>query len=110
MLEVLAHTDLSHQAVLVSVHARKLSYVGEGVLKTISELVGLYVTQTELNIQVRLSKYGWTINCTYLYLPIHQQLSQPQDLTAQMERITKTRLLSFLCRESFNWLKVKVVV
>ena len=38
MLEVLAHTDLSHQLVLGAVHARQLAHVGKDVLQTVGQL------------------------------------------------------------------------
>lgn len=36
MLEILAHPDLPHEFVLVTVHARQLSHVSEDVLQAIS--------------------------------------------------------------------------
>lgn len=38
MLEIFAHSDLSHQLVLVAVHARQLTNVGKDVLQPISQL------------------------------------------------------------------------
>ena len=38
VLDVLAHSDLSHELVLVSVHSSQLTNVREDVLKTISKL------------------------------------------------------------------------
>ena len=38
MLEVLAHADLSHQLVLVTVHARQLTHVGKDVLDPVRQL------------------------------------------------------------------------
>lgn len=52
MLEILAHTNLPHQTVLVPIHASKLSNVSESVLETISKLVGLNVTETVLNSEL----------------------------------------------------------
>lgn len=45
MLQVLAGSDLSHQAVLVSVHACQLTDVGEDILQAISKLEGVNITQ-----------------------------------------------------------------
>lgn len=38
MLQIFAHPDLSHQLVLVTVHASQLANVGEDVLQTIGQL------------------------------------------------------------------------
>lgn len=38
MLEIFAHSDLSHQLVLVAVHARQLTNVGKDILQPISQL------------------------------------------------------------------------
>lgn len=38
MFQVLAHTDLPHQFVLVSVHSCQLTHVGEDVLQAICQL------------------------------------------------------------------------
>ncbi len=38
MFEVLAHSDLPHELVLVAVHARKLAHMGKDVLQPISKL------------------------------------------------------------------------
>ena len=38
MFDVLTHSDLSHQLVLVSVHSSQLTNMGEDVLQTISKL------------------------------------------------------------------------
>lgn len=38
MLQIFAHADLSHQLVLVAVHARQLTHMGEDVLQPIGQL------------------------------------------------------------------------
>ena len=38
MLEVFTHADLSHQLVLVAVHARQLAYVCKHVLQAVGQL------------------------------------------------------------------------
>lgn len=38
VLEVLAHADLSHQLVLVAVHASQLAHVGKDVLQPVCQL------------------------------------------------------------------------
>lgn len=38
VLEVLAHPDLSHQLVLVAVHASQLAHVGKDVLQPVCQL------------------------------------------------------------------------
>ena len=41
---------------------------------------------------------------------VHYQLGQPEDLTAEMESVAETGLLTFLGRQSLHRLQVKVVV
>lgn len=48
MLQILAHTDLSHQTVLVPVHSSQLTNVGKSILETVSKLVGLNISKTVL--------------------------------------------------------------
>ena len=50
MFEVLTHSDLSHQLVLVAVHPRQLTHVGKGVLKTVRQLKGIHVTKAILHM------------------------------------------------------------
>lgn len=38
MLEIFAHSDLSHQLVLVAVHSCQLTNVGKDVLQSVSQL------------------------------------------------------------------------
>lgn len=38
MLQVLAHPDLSHQLVLVAIHASQLTHMGKDVLQAICQL------------------------------------------------------------------------
>lgn len=45
-----------------------------------------------------------------LHMTVHNQLSKPQNLPAQMESITESTLLSLLGGESFDRLQVEVVV
>ena len=52
MLEILAHSDLSHELVLVSVHSRELTDVGEGVLETIGKLECVDVSETVLDVGI----------------------------------------------------------
>jgi hypothetical protein len=49
-LQVLGHANLTHQTVLVTVHASQLTNVGKSVLQTISQLKGIDVAQTVLNV------------------------------------------------------------
>lgn len=92
MLQVLTHTDLSHQAVFVSVHTSKLTNVGKNVLQTVSQLECIDVTETILDVR------------------IDDQLGQAKNLTTQVEGVTETRLLSFLGRQGLYRLQVEVVI
>ena len=48
VIEILAHPDLFHQLVLVTVHARQLADVGKDVLKTVGKLESVNIVQTVL--------------------------------------------------------------
>lgn len=50
MFKILAHSDLSHQLVLVAVHARQLTHVGEDVLQAISQLERVHIVQSVLDV------------------------------------------------------------
>ncbi|CAN7985254.1 unnamed protein product, partial [Ixodes hexagonus] len=78
VLEVLAHADLSHELVLVAVHARQLAHVGKDVLEAVRQLEGVHVVQPVLHVAV------------------HHQLGQAQDLPAQVEGVAEARLLALL--------------
>jgi hypothetical protein len=68
VLEVLAHADLPHELVLVAVHAGELADVREDVLDAVRQLERVHVVEPVLDVRV------------------HDQLGQPQDLAAQVER------------------------
>ena len=92
MFKVLAHSDLFHQLVLVSVHSCQLAHVSEDVLKTIRQLERIHVVQTVLDVR------------------IHDQLGEPQDLPAEMEGITETGFLALLGRESLHRFQIEVII
>lgn len=92
VFQVLAHPDLLHQLVLVSVHSRQLSDVGEHVLKTVGELERVDVAQTELDVGV------------------DDELGETQDLSDQVEGVSESRLFSLLGRQRLDRLQVHVVV
>jgi len=52
MFEILAHSDLSHESVFISVHACELSDVREDILNTISELKSINVSETILHMRI----------------------------------------------------------
>jgi len=72
MLEILAHSDLSHESVFISVHACELSDVCEDILDTISELESIDVSET------------------ILHMRIDNELHESEDFSAEMEGITET--------------------
>lgn len=92
VLEVLAHADLAHEAVLVSVHAGELADVREDVLEAVGELEGVDVAEAEVDVGV------------------DDELREPEDLATQMEGVTETRLLALLGGERLDGLEVEVVV
>jgi pyrimidine operon attenuation protein/uracil phosphoribosyltransferase len=96
MLQVLGHANLPHELhenlikrimrygtkktnlVLVPVHSSQGTDVTEDVLESVRKLEGVDVTETELDMRV------------------DNELSQPQNLTTEMESVSETRLLAFL--------------
>ena len=92
VLQIFAHADLSHQLVLVSVHSCELADVGEDVLQPVGQLESVDIVQPILNVRV------------------NNQLGQTQDLAAQMESVTETRLFTLLGRQSLDRFQVEVVV
>jgi len=92
MLQVLAHSHLPHQLVLVPVHARELTHVRECVLQPVSQLKRVDVPQS------------------VLYVCVNNQLGEPENLPAQVERVPKATLLPLLCRQRLDWLQIEVIV
>ena len=92
MLQILARTDLMHQFVLVTIHTGQLPDMVEGVEDTICQLESIDVAQAVLN------------------LGIDDQLGQTQNFSHQMERISKTRLLSLFGGQGLDRFQVEVVV
>lgn len=92
VLEILAHTDLLHKLVLVSIHTGQLTDVREHVLKTISKLESVDVTESELNVGV------------------NNELGETKNFSAKVESVTESRLLSLLGRKSLNGLEVEIVI
>ena len=58
MLEVLAHPDLLHELVLVSVHAGQLTHMGHGVLETVSKLE-IWTNQNTVLTLIDQSELTW---------------------------------------------------
>lgn len=75
MLQILAHPDLPHELVLVSVHAGELADVREDVLQPVSQLERVHVVQAVLDVRV------------------HYQLCETEDLAAQVERWWSNEIL-----------------
>jgi hypothetical protein len=92
VLEILAHSDLTHQTVLVTVHARQVTDVSEGVVNSVGELEGFDVAQAVLHVS------------------IEDELCQLQDFTQQVESVTKARLFTFFGSKSLDGLQVEVVI
>ena len=84
MLEILAHSNLPHELVLVSIHSGELSDVGEGELQSIGELEGVDVSESVLNVRV------------------DDELGETENLSTEMEGVSESRLLSFLRRERLD--------
>jgi len=52
MLYIFAHSNLSHEPVLVSVHSGKVSDVTEDILESVSKLKGIHITESILHMCV----------------------------------------------------------
>jgi hypothetical protein len=52
MFEILRHPDLTHQPILVSVHASQVAHMSEYVLQSISQLEGFYITEAVLDVRI----------------------------------------------------------
>ena len=92
MLEVLSHSNLPHQPILVPIHSSQVTNMCKDILQTICQLKCFNITKS------------------ILYMRIHNQLNHPQDFTTKMESISKSAFLPFLRGQSLNWLKIEVVV
>src|SRR5699024_535451 len=79
MLQVFAGSDLMHELVLVSVHAGELTDMVECVENAVGQLEGINVAQAVLDLR------------------IDDKLSQSQNLSHQVERVSESGLLSLLC-------------
>lgn len=91
MLEILAHSDLTHELVLVPVHSSQSTDMREDVLQGVRELESVDISETELDVRV------------------DDQLSETEDFTTKMESIAESRLLAFLGRQSFDGLQVHIL-
>lgn len=67
VLQIFAHSDLSHQLVLVAIHSRQLPNVSEDVLQSVGKLESVHVVQPILDVGV------------------NDELSQAKNLTTQVE-------------------------
>ena len=76
MLQVLCHSNLPHELVFVTVHAREGSDMRENILKSIRELEGVNITKPVLD------------------MGINDELRQAKNFSTQVESIPKARLLS----------------
>ncbi len=92
MLEILAGSNLTHRAVLVSIDTGECGDVIEQILQAVSKLEGIDGTETELNVR------------------IDDKLHDTAQLAHQVEGVTETTLLSLFGCERLGWLEVHVVV
>jgi hypothetical protein len=92
VLKILSHSDLSHEAILIPVHTSELANMSKDILQPICELECLNITQSILNMRV------------------NDKLGKSQDLPAEVEGITKARLLSLLGSQGLDWLQIEVIV
>jgi hypothetical protein len=79
VLQVFRHSDLSHELVLVTVHARKGTNVRKDVLKGIRELEGVNIAKPVLD------------------MGIDDELRQAQNFSTQVKSVSETGLLAFFC-------------
>ncbi|SRR6266436_376514 len=78
VLQVFRHSDLSHELVLVTVHARKGANVRKNILKGVRELEGVNIAEPVLDMR------------------INDKLRQAENFSTQVESIPETRLLPLL--------------
>ena len=81
-----------HQLILVAIHTSQLPNVVEGIKYTICKLECIDVAQPVLNLR------------------IDDKFRQAQDFTHQMECISESRLLSFLCGKSLHGFQIEVII
>jgi hypothetical protein len=79
MLQVLCHSNLPHELVLVTVHACKGPNMRKNILKSIRELERVDVAKTVLDMR------------------INDELRQAKNFSTQVESIPKARLLPLFC-------------
>lgn len=89
MLEILAHPNLSHKLVLVAIHSRQLTDVGEHELKTIGELEGVDVAETVLDMR------------------IDDELGEAEDLATEVEGVSEAGLFALFGGERFDGLEAE---
>lgn len=92
VLQVFAHSDLSHQFVLVAIHASQLADMSENVLQTVRQLESVHIVQPILNVR------------------IDDQFGEAQNFPAQMESVSEPRLFSLLCGQCLNRFQIEIVV
>ncbi len=80
MLDVFGHANLSHEAILVSIHTCEVANVRENVLQTICQLESLDMTKT------------------VLYMWVDDEFDHTENFSAKMERISKSTFLSLFGR------------
>ena len=92
MLQIFAHPNLSHQLVLVTVHSGQMTNMRENVMQSISQLEGIHISQSILNMR------------------INNQFNKSQYFTTQVESITKSTSLTFLRGERFDRFQIEIVI
>ena len=92
VFNVFAEPHLSHELVLVAVHACGIPHMSEDILQTVGQLEGINVAQSVLSVAV------------------YNEFGKSEDLSAEVKSVTEPRLLSFFCGESLDRLEHEVVV
>ena len=92
MLQVLAHSNLTHEFVLVPVHSRQLPNMSKRILQPIRKLVRIHIPKPVLDMRV------------------NNDFRKPENLSKEMERISKAGLFTLFCRQCFDGFKVEIVV
>jgi hypothetical protein len=92
MFDILTHSDLSHNSILVPINASKLSQMRIKILQSIIKLKRINISQP------------------ILYITIHYEFDHSENLSTEVKGVTETRFLALLGCESLDWLQVEVVV
>jgi hypothetical protein len=122
VLQVLRHSDLSHEAVLVAVHAGQLAHVREDVMNAIRKLEGVHIAETisgdETGRKEAIRTYcTWESSTSLVSLRIsrHKWNAFPnrdflRSLVVNVCTLENQSIHSTICANHLNRLQVEVII